>query len=127
MLAEHQCRQNEDGLFRRWFSDEYFDLILWESRPLEYFGFQLCYDKEKRERALCWSQRAHYSHMQIDGGESDPGKNRSPVMIGGSPFPLEKVKKEFEKRSGTLPSEVRDFILNHLNLYKANNKPNQSR
>ena len=63
MLAEIQgSRQIPGEGFRRWFTDEYFDLIAWYETPAakdarpgamkELKGFQLCYDKTGRERAL---------------------------------------------------------------------------
>jgi hypothetical protein len=52
MLAEiRDVRQIPGEGFRRWFSDGDFDLIVWYAGG-EIAGFQLCYDKGRRERAL---------------------------------------------------------------------------
>ena len=46
-------RQISEEGHRRWFTDSYFDLIVWYERDgATLAGFQLCYDKEGEERAL---------------------------------------------------------------------------
>jgi hypothetical protein len=42
---------------RRWFSDEYFDLVVWQSVGNGIVGFHLCYDKARTERAVSWTIR----------------------------------------------------------------------
>ena len=65
---------------RRWFSDEEMDLIVWlaESGGIE--GFELCYDKSRRERAFGWRLGGALRHYVVDGGESTPLRNDSPVL-----------------------------------------------
>jgi len=45
MLKELNVAQKEEDIFRRWFKDDYFDLIVWYNRnDYSIRGFQLCYD-----------------------------------------------------------------------------------
>ena len=46
MLTEFKgVRQREEEGIRRWFFDDYFDLIIWYDNNHQIEGFQLCYDK----------------------------------------------------------------------------------
>ncbi len=48
MLRElKQVRQHKGEPRRRWFNDDYFDLIVWFSEKDSISGFQLCCDKEE--------------------------------------------------------------------------------
>jgi hypothetical protein len=44
-------------------------LIVWYDEVNLPVGFQLCYGKEKSERALTWNAPAKYNHMAVDDGE----------------------------------------------------------
>ena len=70
MLSEiRNARQVEGEGFRRWFTDDYFDLIVWYGNDRRLIGFQLCYDKQERERALTWTLEHGFQHNRIDSGE----------------------------------------------------------
>lgn len=99
---------------RRWLSDDYFDLIVWYDRGGEISGFQLCYDKPCRERALTWSPQHGFVHARIDSGESSPLANRTPVLTPDTAFPLQEIRREFSERSRLLPADLRDFVLARL-------------
>ena len=60
--------QNESDKLRRWFHDDYFDLYTWETPDGALQGFQLCYAKLGKERALRWSAEAGYAHEDCDEG-----------------------------------------------------------
>lgn len=47
---------------RRWFGDEDFDLIIWYASDDSILGFQLCYDRDARYRALSWLKGKGYKH-----------------------------------------------------------------
>ena len=70
MLREiKKISQMSDEPRRRWFSDEYFDLIAWYSPDDEIIGFQLCYDKDNNERTLNWMNPSTWTHYRVDDGE----------------------------------------------------------
>jgi hypothetical protein len=42
------------------------------------YGFQLCYGKPRWERALTWLDGRGFSYAEVDSGEDQPTRNRSP-------------------------------------------------
>lgn len=70
-LVENQgVRQRPDEGFRRWFVNDYFDLIVWyESNGGELTGFQLCYGRHVDERAFTWQRGKQGSHFVSSGAD----------------------------------------------------------
>lgn len=46
---------------------EYFELIVWFADDSTIWGFQLCYDRGRSERAFTWTAADGYSHNRIVG------------------------------------------------------------
>src|SRR5438105_15406914 len=99
MLSSSPLKPTEDGRTRRWFFDEYFDLIVWYDWDLTIRGFQLCYDKPGHERALTWTMERGFRHDEVDSGDEDPRANRAPILTAATSFPAEMVRREFILRS----------------------------
>lgn len=112
-----RVRQEPTG-FRRWFCDEYFDLIIWYDDLHELIGFQLCYDVGGDEHAFTWHRERGLAHNRIDDGEQLPSHSRTPILIPDGIFPHDEIAKNFEERCSTLPDEVRWLILNKLREYE---------
>jgi hypothetical protein len=119
MLKESQCRQDSDKGRRRWFSDEDFDLIVWSGHDGVISGFQLCYDKQKSERALTWRQAAGFSHERVDSGETNPAKNLSPVLVPDGLCPIDEIADLFFMRSSEIDPSIRSFITEKFREYRA--------
>jgi hypothetical protein len=117
MLQEKTCSQGGTKHVRRWISDDYFDLIVWQEPTGEFYGFQLCYDKSGSEHALTWIVHRGFSHSIVDDGEGDPDANRTPVMMTGGVFPVEAVTREFAVRAYGIDPRVQDLVLTRLNEY----------
>ena len=82
MLKEYKrVRQIKGEAQRRWFSDDFFDLIVWFDESKNIVGFQLCYDILKISRALTWHQDGGYSHNRVDDGENDWEYNFALLML----------------------------------------------
>ena len=96
MLSELENVRQVDGEgFRRWFADEYFDLIVWYKEK-SLIGFQLCYDKGADERALTWTRDHGYLHAGIDTGEPvGIGSKMSPVLVSDGLFAAAAVAERF--------------------------------
>ena len=64
-------RQDEPGLQRRWFHDDYFDLFIWQNATGAVTAFELCYGHNASECALAWQDDTGFFH---DGANeaSDP-------------------------------------------------------
>jgi len=125
MLREFKSVKQHDGdHFRRWFEDDFFDLIVWYDDgdkdgnvDREIFGFQLCYDKNGRERAVTWLKTKGYSHEIIDSGETSAWDVRTPVLSGATAFPRERVIECFAERSAEIETHVARHVLQKLKDY----------
>lgn len=116
MLKETYSRKGADADGRRWFSDEYLDLIVWLDGPGSISGFQLCYDKNHSERALTWNRDRGFVHERVDDGESDPAKNSTPILIPDGVCPAQLVEA-FIERSDGVEDGIRSFVTGKVREY----------
>jgi hypothetical protein len=118
MLKEvRDVTQYESGKHRRWFHDEYFDLYTWESYSGDLQGFQLCYAKLGKERALRWSPESGYRHEGVDAPEDKPGRAMSALFVADGVFDSDGIGATFEGAALNLPEKVRDFVLEKIRAY----------
>ena len=105
--------------FRRWFRNGYFDLIVWydadpQGKPLgEPTGFQLCYDRGRRERAVTWRRTGSFIHESVDDGEVR-GPKRTPVMTSAGRFDADKVLSRFERDSARIGNDIVELVRSAL-------------
>jgi len=118
VLYEHRTRVVRGDKPRKWISDDYFDLYVWYEPDSTIFGFQLCYDKGRDERALTWTRAGSFKHNRVDDGESNVYSNSSPILMENCPFDLPPVRTEFLKRSKKISPEIRKLVLERLDAYK---------
>lgn len=110
MLREiHKVQQHKEEPFRRWFTDNYFDLIVWYSNK-EIIGFQLCYDKTQKERALTWKKDSGFQHNLVDDGCNTPLKNQTPILIPDGMLSQNEILKKFKDSSKSINKEIAGFI-----------------
>jgi hypothetical protein len=97
MLTEFQnVKQYPGERFRRWFQDDYFDVIIWlEEDRKDVFGFQLCYDVQGDEHCLTWKKDSGFRHEVVDEGDSATDVKMSPIQLPDGPFPYKKVLDHF--------------------------------
>ncbi len=117
MLVEvKDVRQIPNEGFRRWFRDEYFDVIVWytdeEQNVVD--GFQLCYDKGRDEHAVTWNRDYGFRHHKIDDGEVPGEAKRTPVLIQDGVFPKDPVLTRFEEASSDIDEEIRNLVLEKM-------------
>lgn len=117
MLKEYDTFQHPGEMKRRWFSDDYFDLIVWQDDASAISKFQLCYDKSGKERAVTWTRGEGFSHNLIDTGESSPLKNQSPILLADGLFPANEVLNIFIANCGEIELHIRSFITDQLKDY----------
>jgi hypothetical protein len=117
MLKESFSTKHPADKTRRWFSDDYFDLIIWINQDDSISGFQLCYDKYGKERALTWTKKNGYSHERIDDGELNPSKNLTPILVPDGLCPTQEIIDLFLSNSSELDSRLRSFVLEKLSEY----------
>lgn len=124
MLAEiRNPRQVPAEGFRRWFTDEFFDLIVWYDDERRLIGFQLCYDKEGRERALTWTLAHGFQHDRIDPGEV-PGRSKmTPIIVADGAFNAGPVTERFREASANIEPGIASFVSARLSEYPSGKAP----
>jgi hypothetical protein len=115
MLREiTSVRQDSTTITRRWFQDDYFDLFLWADESRRVVRFQLCYDRQGRERVLLWSEDGGFRHQGVDVGEGSPVRNDAPIFVNDLSFQAGAVKLQFRQRAASLPQPLRLFLHDRL-------------
>lgn len=110
MLTEiMDVRQIPNEGFRRWFSDAYFDLIVWYAAG-KIAGFQLCYDKGHRERALTWHPPRRYLHTRVDDGDRTEGYKMTPILVRDGVFEHEQVAERFRAAGANIDPEIARLV-----------------
>ncbi len=119
MLRSQPIRHVSGDFDRRWMSDDFFDLVVWYEDSGEVHGFQLCYDRKNRERALMWKRTHGFVHSEVDSGESGPLSNDTPVLQSADvdDIAFDFVVCEFTVRTSELDPVTREFVLERLAAY----------
>lgn len=119
MLKEFlNVRQIPGEATRRWFSDDYFDLIVWVDDAQEVVGFQLCYDVLHTHRALTWHTDIGFAHHRIDDGENRPGKLKaSPILVPDGAFDYEQIAQQFKQASQQIDPRIAGFVHDMVQNY----------
>ncbi len=119
-LTENKTvRQRPEEGFRRWFLNEYFDLIVWyESRGGQMTGFQLCYDRHHDERAFTWERGKQSSHF-VSSGADERGRPwiATAILHGDAgPVPAEVIAR-LESENGEIEDPLFATVLERLSAY----------
>src|ERR1043165_9780304 len=112
-----RVRQIGGEPFRRWFSSLDLDLIVW-LKGQELVGFQLCYDKQRSERAITWREGRGFDHARVDDGESGGAWSKgTPLLVADGKFDHERVKWMFFNSAEKVPRKIRGFVMAALGGY----------
>ncbi len=118
MLSEiRNARQVAGEGYRRWFTDDDFDLIVWYTDGGLLAGFQLCYDKEDSERALTWTRDHGFQHNRVDPGEVAGRSKMTPLIIADGVFDAGPVVAKFRRQSAALDPELSSFVMKKMEEY----------
>lgn len=124
MLKEIESVRQEDPLCRRrWFADDFFDLIVWYDPDGRLDGFQLCYNKSLDEHAFTWRRESGFSHQRIDDGEGVPTKKKSPILVPDGLFPCADVRARFESSGREMDSKIVRLVTQKLEEFDQGKKP----
>lgn len=113
-LTENKTvRQRPDEGFRRWFLNDYFDLILWyESAQGALNGFQLCYSRHLRERAFTWYRNKRSSHFVSSGADQRGVPSVATAILHGDAGPVpEEVLQRLRREQGDLEDELLEKVV----------------
>ena len=114
MLREiKNVRQHAEEGYRRWFVNDFFDLIVWYNKGTV-TGFQLCYDKTGNERSLTWNRDRGYSHNKIDDGEVTGHNKMTPILVADGLFDKNSIAEKFRSAGRGIDAELAAFIYNKL-------------
>ncbi len=116
MLKEFPNRQPKD---RRWFGDDFFDLIVWFEPMGVIVGFQLCYNVSGDEHALTWHEKAGFGHTRVDDGELHRPCKETTILIADGPFDSEAILRLFKERSRSMDEKVARFVLGKIEAYQS--------
>lgn len=115
MLKELSVSQNEEGVFRRWFQDDYFHLIIWyEADTGGIRGFQLCYDVSKEERSLTWLSGKGFLHNAVDEGSRPMRHPSSPLLVEDGAFPAQSVIERFIEARGSIDGNIARLVVEKI-------------
>jgi hypothetical protein len=119
MLRElKNVRQVDGEPRRRWFTDEYFDIIVFYDQDDKPLGFHLCYCKNENERILVWEKNTGYEHGGIDDGETFFGRRKeAPIMVSDGLFEKPTVTECFRAAKSGIDPVVADFIEKRIAEY----------
>lgn len=118
MLREmSQVRQDPAEPERRWFADDFFDLIVWISPGGDITGFQLCYDKPGDERALTWRRQTGFQHNRVDTGELQRPYKATPILVADGFFDAAAVARLFKEHCATMDKRLAEFVLEQIGRY----------
>lgn len=122
MLMEYanvSQKEADKGVKRRWFGDEYFDLIVWYDLESNLIGFQLCYDKYANPHALTWRKEYEARHERVDEGGVYHSM-MTPILVADGYFPGDAVYDKFARSSGTIEKGIRELVLEKIQEYHGN-------
>ncbi len=96
---------------RRWFHDDFFDLIVWSNQDTNILGFQLCYDIARDQRALTWRNDSGFSHNRVNAGKDILYRHKMPpVLIFDGIFNRETIIQRFKRESTMINKTVASFV-----------------
>ena len=118
MLREIDAAQKEDDIFRRWFGDDYFELIVWYNRnDYSIRGFQLCYDIARNERSLTWTAGRGFAHTGVDDGSRPMRHPSSPTLVEDGIFPGQSVLDRFIRSCAGIDRVISRLVISKINEY----------
>jgi hypothetical protein len=103
---------------RRWFESASQELIVWYAVDGSILGFQLCYDRDAKERAVTWTSHRGYSHESVDDGEAvGIAYRQTPILVPDGAFEMHRVLERFAELAGNLPRDIVNLVSAKLAEY----------
>ncbi len=112
MLTEFKGVTQQAGAGpRRWFEADGMELVVWYHSEGKPEGFQLCYvGRDRREHALTWREGQGFGHALVDGGDTRPDKNLTPILVRDGAVPWQWLRERFAGQAAELDVLVRGYV-----------------
>ena len=113
LIENKSVRQRPNEGYRRWFTNGYFDVIVWyESRGGALLGFQLCYNRHLDERAFTWQHKKQSSHYVSAGSDERGMPWIATAVLRGDAGPIpEEVLDRLRREQGELDDSLLTLIV----------------
>jgi len=97
---------------KRWFTDDDWDVYVWNRADGSFSGFQLCYDKTGYQRAFTWMEGQAPAHTAIlehsnSGGTHDQS---SPLLVSDGTADIRGLATSFWQVSRDIDPRVRNHV-----------------
>ena len=104
--------QKTPGLVKRWFQDDYFDLVAWHDPRGTILRFQLCYARESRgERVLEWRRGLGFQHLKTEERAAyKAGRDDARALQLDRQAATGVLKRHFLAASADIPELLREFV-----------------
>ena len=104
--------QKTPGLVKRWFQDDYFDLVAWHDPRGTILRFQLCYARESHgERVLEWRRGLGFQHLKTEERAAfKAGRDDAWALRLERQGPGGTLKRQFLAASAEVPELLREFV-----------------
>lgn len=111
--------QKTPGRVKRWFQDEYFDLIAWHDERGTILQFQLCYARDTRtERVLDWRRGLGFQHLKTEEHVAfKAGRDDAWALRLDGDFAHGPLKRRFAAASAAVPELLREFVEDKLDEF----------
>lgn len=118
MLHESdKVRQVENEPHRRWFWDDFFDLLVWDEGG-KVTGFQLRYHAPDGPRVLTWQRGHRCVHQKIDEGDANVMRfDMTRLLVRDGVFDHAFVRDEFRRRAAELDASLVEVILEQMHEF----------
>ncbi|MCP4750517.1 MAG: hypothetical protein GY866_06465 [Proteobacteria bacterium] len=125
MLREiKNIKQYSKETTKRWFTDDYFELYLWQDAVGKVTRIELCYDRAGNERSMTWDLVSGYAHVKIDDGEGQVGNYKmSPIMVADGIFDWKRIAESFRESARNLEADLADFVYTKILGFSENGNP----
>lgn len=119
IVENKNVRQRPEEGYRRWFLNNYFDVIVWyESAKGELLGFQLCYNRAVDERAFTWQKNKRSNHFVSSGSDERGTPWIATAVLHGDAGEIPKeVLSRLQEEQGELDEDLLTLIIDQAETF----------
>ncbi len=111
------AKKYDNGVRIKWFSNQYFDLIVWFDDNDNIISFQLTYDKFQNPYAITWRHSRGFLHEKVDDGETGVRRKKTPILLPDGFFPHQEIAEKFKIESTDIDSVIKNFVFDKISNF----------